>query len=129
MKIASLLSGIVCVVALAGCASKTAPVQNVDAAIAGQYTESQVKNAILSAGLARKWVMAPVAPGVITGHVERQGHSADIRINYTAARYTINYVNSQNLLAANGVIHRNYNRWVNNLNRDIQLKISAQNIQ
>jgi len=29
-------------------------------------------------------------------------------------------------MASGGMIHRNYNRWVNNLDEDIQLRLSAQ---
>ena len=46
-------------------------------------------------------------------------------IPYTATSYSINYENSLNLKAADGKIHKNYNRWVNNLDHDIQLNLSA----
>ncbi|TOO24649.1 hypothetical protein CGH40_22300, partial [Vibrio parahaemolyticus] len=39
---------------------------------------------------------------------------------YNNKYYSIIYLNSVNLKASDGKIHRNYNRWVNNLNVDIQ---------
>ncbi|MCA7011707.1 hypothetical protein LF934_03540 [Dickeya dadantii] len=128
MKKQHFLASMVCVLALAGCA-RTAPVMNTTTPIAGNYTADQVKIAILQAGLQRKWVMTPVAPGVINGRIDDRGHSADIRVNYTPSNYTINYVNSYNLKADDGKIHKTYNRWVNNLDREIQLKLASQQIK
>lgn len=120
--------GIACVLTLAGCA-RTAPVANVSNPITVQVTSDQVKKAILQAGLERDWIMTPASPGVINGRINQRGHIADIRINYTQNSYTINYVSSQNLMASEGKIHHNYNRWVNNLDREIQLKLAAANIK
>ncbi|KAA9001946.1 hypothetical protein FJU30_06610 [Affinibrenneria salicis] len=128
MKKHHLLATLFCVFTLAGCA-RTAPVLNVSTPITAQYSSEQVKKAILQAGLEREWIMTPAAPGVINGHIDQRGHVADIRINYSSTSYSISYVNSQNLLAEQGKIHRNYNRWVNNLNREIQLKLASQQIK
>lgn len=128
MKKRYFLATLFCVFTLAGCA-RTAPVLNVSTPITAQYSGDQVKRAILQAGLEREWIMTPTAPGVINGHIDQRGHVADIRINYSSSGYSITYVNSQNLLAAQGNIHRNYNRWINNLNREIQLKLAAEKIQ
>ncbi|MCV9878882.1 hypothetical protein [Brenneria izbisi] len=128
MKKLFIFLGLACVLALSGCA-RTAPVANVTKTIAAQYTADQVKKAILQAGLEREWVMTPVSPGVINARLDQRGHVADIRINYSQTSYSINYVSSQNLLAGDGKIHRNYNRWVNNLDREIQLKLAGQQIK
>ncbi|MCG8157382.1 hypothetical protein JMY81_20515 [Brenneria goodwinii] len=128
MKKQLILAGLVCVVALAGCA-RTAPVLNVTTPIAAHHTDDQVKKAILQAGLEREWVMTPVSPGLINGHLDQRGHVADIRINYSPTSYSINYVSSRNLIAGDGKIHRNYNRWINNLDREIQLKLAGQQIK
>ncbi|MBP2170881.1 hypothetical protein J2125_004073 [Erwinia toletana] len=119
---------VVALATLSGCASRTAPVQNVERTIntSAQYSPEQVKTAILEAGLARKWLMTPAGPGVINGRYAQRNFSADIRVNYSATSYSINYVSSQNLKAGGGQIHRNYNNWVNNLDQDIQLRLSAQ---
>lgn len=72
----------------------------------------------------RNWRMKTESVGVIDGRYISRGHMAHIRINYTANGYRINYVDSENLNADNGKIHRNYNRWINNLDHDIQLRLA-----
>ncbi|WJV66895.1 hypothetical protein PCO86_22160 [Pectobacteriaceae bacterium CE70] len=128
MKKQHFLAGLVCVLVLAGCA-RTAPVVNVNKSVVGGYTNDQVRVAIIQAGLQRKWVMTSVSPGVINGHIDDRGHVADIRITYTPTQYSINYVDSQNLKAQHGMIHKTYNRWINNLDRDIQLKLASQQVK
>ncbi|OSN07268.1 hypothetical protein [Lonsdalea iberica] len=128
-KFRILAACLVCLFTLVGCSSRSAYIMNVNQSITAQYSIEQVKTAIIQAGQQREWVMTPVSPGVINGHINQRGHVADIRINYSTSSYSINYVNSQNLRAANGKIHRNYNRWINNLDREIQLCLSAQHIK
>ncbi len=84
-----------------------------------------MKKAILKAGVERKWIMSEAGQGIIKARQQSRDHSAEIRINYTASSYDINYENSQNLQASGGQIHKNYNRWVRNLDKDIQLNLSA----
>lgn len=119
-----LFATLLCAFALAGCA-RTEPVKNVNQTLTHNYSDSQLKSAILEAGRARQWMMQPQQPGVINGHITQRDHSADIRITYGANHYAINYVGSSNLLASPGEIHRNYNRWVNNLDKDIQLRLAS----
>lgn len=110
--------------ALAGCA-KTAPIDNVHSTVSTGHTEADVRNAILKAGAERQWAMNDAGKGVITARQQSRGHMAEVRINYSANSYSITYASSSNLEAANGKIHKNYNRWVNNLNKDIQVNLSA----
>ncbi|HBI9535293.1 TPA: hypothetical protein K9R50_002948 [Escherichia coli] len=110
--------------ALAGCA-RTAPIDQVHSTVSAGHTQEQVKKAILKAGVERKWIMSETGQGVIKARQQSRDHSAEIRINYTASSYDINYENSQNLQASGGQIHKNYNRWVRNLDKDIQLNLSA----
>lgn len=110
--------------ALAGCA-RTAPIEQVNAIVSADHTEAQVKDAIIKAGAQRQWIMSDAGPGVIKGKLQNRDHVADIKINYSATSYSIVYVSSINLMAANGKIHRNYNRWVHNLDKDIQVTLAA----
>lgn len=109
---------------LAGCA-RTAPIDQVHSSVSTGHTQTQVKNAILKAGIQRQWIMSEAGPGVIKGRLQNREHEADVRIIYTATNYEIKYENSRNLQASNGKIHKNYNRWVQNLDRDIQINLSA----
>ncbi|PZL87082.1 hypothetical protein FJP62_03000 [Pantoea vagans] len=109
---------------LTGCA-RTAPIHNVNQSLTQRYSDNQMKTAIIEAGIGRKWVMTPVSPGVITGRLSQRGFAATIRITYTSQNYRIDYVSSENLKAGQGQIHSNYNRWIANLDQDIQLRLSA----
>lgn len=109
---------------LTGCA-RTAPIHNVNQSLTQRYSDNQMKTAIIEAGIGRKWGMTPVSPGVITGRLAQRGFAATIRITYTSQNYRIDYVSSENLKAGQGQIHSNYNRWIANLDQDIQLRLSA----
>lgn len=54
---------------------------------------------------------------------------ADIEVVYTQKNFRINYVESYGLgyekKGAGAVIHRNYNRWIRNLDKEISLRSSA----
>ncbi|MGV8926852.1 MAG: hypothetical protein ACOH2G_14410 [Ewingella sp.] len=119
-----LLLGFIFVTALAGCA-RTAPILTPQTTIITQNSADQVKSAIFEAGQQRGWIMTPAGAGVINGRLASRDYTANIRVNYSAKTYTINYVSSTNLMASSGSIHRNYNRWVNNLDKDIQLQLAA----
>ncbi|HBK3301634.1 TPA: hypothetical protein KEX12_002554 [Citrobacter koseri] len=110
--------------ALAGCA-RTAPIDQVHSSVSAGHTQEQVKNAILKAGVQRQWIMSEVGPGVIKGRQQTRNHVAEVRITYSATSYDIKYDSSLNLQASGGKIHKNYNRWVHNLGKDIQVNLSA----
>ncbi|GME33137.1 MULTISPECIES: hypothetical protein [unclassified Pantoea] len=109
---------------LTGCA-RTAPIHNVNQSLSQRYSDNQMKMAIIEAGIGRKWVMTPVSPGVINGRLAQRDFVANIRISYSSQNYRIDYVSSENLKAGQGEIHNNYNRWIANLDQDIQLRLSA----
>ncbi|HDR2723477.1 TPA: hypothetical protein QCJ39_003726 [Enterobacter asburiae] len=123
-KIVKWCAAAVFVGALAGCA-RTAPIAQVHSIVSTGHTADQVKTAILKAGQKRDWIMTETGPGMIKGRLQSRVHSVQVSIPYTATSYSINYENSLNLKAADGKIHKNYNRWVNNLDHDIQLNLSA----
>lgn len=124
MKLKPLLAAAICIMALVGCADRTKPILTPDTMVTNAVTAEQVKQAILSAGFGRKWIMTVVGPGVINATQKARDHSATVRINYSARAYSIHYVSSVNMMASDGQIHRAYNNWVNNLDRDIQLKLA-----
>ncbi|MNG89843.1 hypothetical protein D3C79_487230 [compost metagenome] len=123
-----ILTGVFAAVLASGCAG-TAPVQNINQTITGNHSEAQVRQAILYAGINRGWIMNPTSESMIDGKIVLRGHSADIHITYSTNSYQIKYVGSSNMDAEEGKIHSNYNRWVANLNKDIQLELARQNIK
>ncbi|MGL4726795.1 MAG: hypothetical protein ACRCWW_20205 [Scandinavium sp.] len=110
---------------MAGCVSRTEPIDTVQSPVATGHTEAQVRTAILKAGLNRQWIMTDAGPGVIKGRQQARDHTANIIVQYSANSYLIKYDSSINLMASGGQIHRNYNRWVHNLDKDIQLYLST----
>jgi predicted small lipoprotein YifL len=123
-KITKWFTAIAVVSVLAGCA-RTAPIDQVHSIVSAGHTQEQVRNAILKAGVQRQWIMSEAGPGVIKARQQTRDHMAEISITYSANGYAINYDNSQNLLASGGKIHKNYNRWVHNLDKNIQINLSA----
>ncbi len=110
--------------ALAGCA-RTAPIEQIQTTVSAGHTEAQVKKAIIKAGAQREWIMSDAGPGVIKARQQSRDHVAEIKITYSATSYSINYDSSLNLMASGGKSHRNYNRWVHNLDKDIQINLAA----
>lgn len=109
---------------LAGCA-RTVPIDQVVTTVASGYTKADVKNAILKAGVQRQWIMTEEGSNAIKARQQSRDHVAEVRITYSATSYSITYENSSNLMASGGKIHKNYNRWVRNLDKDIQVNLSA----
>ncbi|MEZ2575482.1 MULTISPECIES: hypothetical protein [Buttiauxella] len=126
LKLKQMLAGVVCIAALAGCSAldRTEPVRTPRTIITSHVTTEQVKEAIITAGQGRDWIMSVAGPGVINATQNIRKHSVTVRINYSEKDYSINYVNSVNLLASGGEIHRSYNHWVNNLDKDIQKRLA-----
>ena len=79
----------------------------------------------LLSGVQRQWIMSQTAPGAIAARQQARDHVVEVRINYSASGYSIHYVSSSNMLASGGKIHKNYNRWVHNLDKDIQVNLAA----
>ncbi|MGF1692700.1 hypothetical protein [Photobacterium kagoshimensis] len=108
-----------------GC-SRTHPVLNVEnAPVSYNVKVDQVRSAILQSGADRGWIMQETKPGTIRGEITKRTHKAVIDVEYNAKTYSIHYVSSENLQYENGEIHRNYNRWVNNLDVDIKKKLAT----
>ncbi|HWA01118.1 MAG TPA: hypothetical protein VG841_12470 [Caulobacterales bacterium] len=60
------------------------------------------------------------APGTIEAFYSARNVRADITITYTDTTYSIRYKSSENLQYGQGRINAHYNRWVNNLDHDLQ---------
>ncbi|MFA0086015.1 hypothetical protein [Vibrio sp. 10N.261.51.F12] len=110
---------------LVGC-GRVQPILNFEnEPVTTELTAAQVKAVITEAATNRGWVVTEPKEGVLNANILVRGHEAEIEMPYTAKYYSITYVSSNNLKASNGEIHRNYNRWTNNLNTDIKKKLTA----
>ena len=102
--------------------ARVVPVRNFDnQPVPAHLTSQQVGQTILRATNGRRyWRATQVKPGVIRATVFVRDHKATVLIPYSNTSYSIEYQSSYNLMAHDGLIHRNYNKWVILLNRDIQ---------
>ena len=86
-------------------------------------TADQVRSAIVRAGSGLGWQMTPVDPGLVSGRLALRGHVAVVDVRYSPKDFSITYKDSTNLDYANGQIHKNYNGWIENLDRDIRANL------
>ena len=104
----------------AGCTSK--PVLNTqhDLPASAQVSEEKVKQVIVAALQKREWTVLRQSPQLVQAEITvRNQYYAAIDIRYTRNSYAITYRDSRDLGYKDGKIHRNYNRWVSMLDRDI----------
>ncbi|MFY1666296.1 hypothetical protein [Pseudomonas sp. Pseu.R1] len=98
--------------------------------------DEQMKHAILTTLVKRKWEVQRIDPGLIQAQITVRGEfHAEIDIPYTLDFYQIKYRDSRGLDYKDGKIHKNYNRWVRLLDkgilrelRDDQANTTARNI-
>ncbi len=104
-----------------GAAYAAKMVENVEGSpIPGGLSDAQIVKVIQEGGATRGWIVKKVEAGHLEATIYVRSHMGKVDIMYDAAAYAIRYNSSENLGYKNGKIHRNYNKWVNNLNMDIQ---------
>lgn len=114
-------------VLLTACATTGQPVYNVSQSpiVAKVRTSDDVSKAIVRAGAGLGWQMVPDRPGHITGTLKVRAHVAVVDIDYNPKFYSIKYRESSNLNYDGANIHRSYNSWIQNLDRQIQIQLST----
>lgn len=113
--------------AQAGC-FRCLPIQNVnDAAIAApsgkRLSTEQIKASIIRAAGGLGWQVREAGPGRLIATLHLRKHTAEVEIPYTESVYSIIYKSSTNLDEADGQIHKNYNSWVQNLTKGINVQL------
>jgi hypothetical protein len=114
---------------LAGCASNQ-PINNVVNAPlvypqGKSLTMGEVSKAVVAAGTGLGWQMQPTAPGKISGRLVLRTHVAEVDVEHNTKSYSIKYRDSQNLEARDGMIHKAYNGWIENLDKAIRSNVEA----
>ncbi|MBA2924690.1 hypothetical protein G9Q84_17560 [Pseudomonas sp. P7] len=113
----------------AGCTSK--PVLNTqhDLPANTQVSEEKMKTVIVNALQKREWTVQRLSPQLVQAEITvRNQYYAAIDIRYTRNSYAITYRDSRELGYKDGKIHRNYNRWVNNLDSDIMAGLRSNGV-
>ena len=126
MKILVMSALALSLVALTGCGRGHAVLNVTDASIGSELKEDGIEKGITRVLKRRGWRVGKKSKGKIMASIAVRSHRATIEITYNKENYSINYVDSQNLKynEAKGTIHRNYNRWINNIDRDLQRYIN-----
>ena len=110
----------------AGCTSK--PILNTqhELPVANQVSEEKMKTVIINALQKREWTVQRLSPQLVQAEINvRNQYYAAIDIRYTRNSYAITYRDSRDLGYKDGKIHRNYNRWVSMLDRDIMAALRS----
>jgi hypothetical protein len=113
---------------LGGCATSQ-PIYNVSnapiPAAAKAKTLGEISKEIMVAGARLGWQMHPEGPGRLTGRLALRTHLAVVDIEHDTKSYTIKYRDSSNLDARDGMIHREYNNRVQNLDKAIRSQLGG----
>ncbi|WP_411390588.1 hypothetical protein [Pseudomonas sp. MPB23] len=114
----------------AGCTSK--PILNTQHELVAspQVSEEKMKTVIVDALQKRNWTVQRLSPQLVQAEINvRNQFYAAIDIRYTRNSYAITYRDSRDLGYKDGKIHRNYNRWVSMLDRDIMAALRSAGMQ
>lgn len=124
LKVAALL-----LTALLMASCRTVPIYNVkdapvNTASGGQAASlATVEQAIVRAGNSLGWVMKVETPSLITGTLTLRTHTAVVSIPFSTTSYSILFKSSVNLEQDGETIHKNYNGWVQNLDKAIRAQL------
>ena len=115
------------ILALGGCRSN--PVLNIEQSpvtvITAKTSAESVKTSIIRATRSLGWTVKEVAPGHLEATLRLRAHVAVVDIKYSAKEYSILYKDSANLNYDGVNIHSNYNSWIQNLDRNIQIQLDT----
>jgi len=89
-----------------------------------KLSSEQVGKIIAKAAIGKGWVVNEVKPGLLHCTLKWQDHLAAIDITYSKQDYSIELDSSQNLKESDGMIHKKYNQRVQDLQSDIDKKLS-----
>jgi len=115
---------------VSGCTSN--PIMNIESRLipdrldGSAQTQDSIKKSIIAGCIERNWTCQQVAPGKILATINVRKHHAEADIIYNINNYSITYKDSNMLDYSEKyyTIHRNYNRWVRNLNDAIIKELS-----
>lgn len=97
------------------------PLVNIGSApIPGGLDATKIEKGIILGGMQRGWTMTKVADGHLQATLLIRRHTAVADVMWNGNAYSITYKDSVNLDYKDGRIHRNYNKWIRNLDQDIQ---------
>lgn len=109
---------------LAACTSKPVMTPKEVLVVGHDYSNEDIQQAIVSAAAQRGWTVRQVTPGLVLADITvRNQFYAAVNIRYSLSNFRIEYRDSRELNYNDGKIHRNYNRWVYNLDKSIMREL------
>lgn len=109
---------------VAGCTSKPVMVPKELLVVGHSYSDVEIQEAIVKAATQRGWTVRRVTPGLVQADITvRNTFFAAVDIHYSLSNFRIDYRDSRGLDYKDGKIHRNYNRWVHNLDKSIMREL------
>lgn len=89
--------------------------------------KEQVRKSIKTAGASLGWVIKDIDDNTLEATLILRKHVAIVTIPYSEKEYSLLYKSSENLRydAEKKTIHKNYNSWITNLDRQIQVQLSV----
>ena len=88
-------------------------------------TKDDVRKAIIRAGGSLGWQFRDNGPDAMIGTLILRTHTAVVDIPYSTKQYSITYKDSTNLDYNGTSIHSNYNGWIQNLHKAINVQLST----
>jgi hypothetical protein len=123
-RLVGLVPVLLLVVSLSGCLGREQPLYTAEQhhmpAMAQSLSLDQIRDVISRAAIDRGWVVERQANNTVRVKLSTRGHVAVADVSYSKEAFSITYVDSENLLYDGRMIHRNYNRWVMQLEKDIE---------
>jgi len=109
-----------------GWAAKTETIYNPEPikAPCNKLTNDKVRTAVRETFLGRGWLPTDKGPNAVEAKLEKSKYNAVVTATWTTQAVTIKYKSSEGLRAEGDQIHRNYNKWIRYLERDLSLKLS-----
>ena len=87
-----------------------------------------IRRAIIGAGAMRQWSFEAAGPGALLATQKTRGLVATVKVTYSQTAYGISLVET-NLDRSDDLIHGTYNRWVRNLEKDIDILLTSEGLQ
>jgi hypothetical protein len=88
-------------------------------------SKDDVRKAIVRAGGSLGWQFRDNGPDAMIGTLILRTHTAVVDIPYSTKQYSITYKDSTNLDYNGTSIHSNYNGWIQNLHKAINVQLNT----
>ena len=112
-----------------GCSKTADLISPLEFKITSEISDESLAKEIKLALINREWIPIDGKNGLISARLNVRKHTVEIDIKYGDGIIEIIYRDSKNMLYksegdSTRVIHKKYNAWIMNLQRDIQLRIA-----